>query len=214
MFDTVSIVSCDRVPSYIEDTITTIPENFDIEIFYQGDSSKFKPSRGSVIEVDKISDSVSWNAQFNYATTLLNSKDKFIIEDDIIFSKRFNEFASVLFPVINDYNNAEHIKSFAVSFYSCYNWPSVGAVNIIDYPLNSFYGTQALIYSEYFAKNFGQFILDHIGNEPYDLAMKSWMSSDFIGNRLFTTSSSLVQHIGMQTTGLGNGHQCPNFVDD
>ncbi len=212
MIDTVTIVSCDRQPSYLKQTVESIPENFNIEIFYQGDSRDLNLDKCKIIEIDYVSDDVYTNAQYNYYNALLRSKDKFIIEDDVIFSSRFNEFASILFPILENFYNEEDTKTFAIALYSCYDWGTTGDIFYIEYPVERFYGLQSMIYSKNFAENFGEHIKNNLGVEPHDFAIKTWINSSDEKPNLLASPHSLVQHIGEVSTGLGYCHKAGNFV--
>lgn len=212
MIDTISIMSCDRDPSYLNDTISSIPSNFNIELFYQGDISKLKFDNIKIFQIRFVDDRslVHRNSQFNYASILLRTKCGFIVEDDIFFSQNFNTHIENIYESLR---NRELIETseYAVALYSCYNWGRED-VDLIDYPSDGFYGTQAMIYSLKTAREFGHFLMGRIGKEPYDLALKSFLSEN-PGTSLFASTRSLVQHIGQSTSGLGFFHQAPNFVN-
>jgi hypothetical protein len=206
---TITILTCDRQPSYLSDTVATIPEDYTIQYIAQGQI--IQPRAGDLVPVDKKykqDETRHRDSQYNYARALLNTKSGLIIEDDVKLSRYFNE---ALIEVINDIPT----ERYAVALYSCYNWGQHNEYETIaKYPIDMFYGTQAMLYDLETAKEFGTYLLDNIGKEPYDLALKTFIKTVNPEVVLYATKLSLVQHIGDVSTGLGHGHQCFNFLDD
>jgi hypothetical protein len=206
---TITILTCDRQPSYLLDTVATIPEDYTIQYIAQGQI--IQPRAGDLVPVDKKykqDETRHRDSQYNYARALLNTKSGLIIEDDVKLSRYFNE---ALIEVINDIPT----ERYAVALYSCYNWGQHNEYETIaKYPIDMFYGTQAMLYDLETAKEFGTYLLDNIGKEPYDLALKTFIKTVNPEVVLYATKLSLVQHIGDVSTGLGHGHQCFNFLDD
>jgi hypothetical protein len=204
-------MSCSRSPSYLERTLESIPSDFDIEIFYQGDSAELSHLNVKVIEVSSpyAKDDVQRNAQFNYATILLNSKECLIIEDDVFFSSNFKHHIDLLKNQINFLNT-----KYAIALYSCYTWTLVNEdeVKLCEYPMESFYGTQAMLYDIEMARNFGEHLMNNIGLEAYDMALKTFINISNNQVKLFASTRSLVQHIGEKTSGLGHFHQTSNYI--
>ena len=207
MVDTISIMSCDRDPSYLSKTVESIPEFFNIEVFYQGDPSDIQSDRYKIIQVDRPYTDVQRNAQYNYSYILKNSKNSFIIEDDVNFSQTFlQDFQLVL-------SELQPFSKYAVAIYSCYTWTknTNNHIRLTNYPLRDFYGTQAMLYDHETSKNFGEFLYNNIGLEPYDMALKSYINLFDKEVKLLASTRSLVQHIGEQTTGLGFFHQSATY---
>jgi len=206
---TITILTCDRQPSYLADTVATIPEDYAIQYVAQGQI--VQPRAGNLIPVDKKykqDETRHRDSQYNYARALLTTKDGLIIEDDVKLSRYFDK---ALNEVIRNIPTAR----YAVALYSCYNWTQDNFNEVIaKYPINMFYGTQAMLYDIETAREFGAYLLENIGREPYDLALKTFIKTVNPEVVLYASKLSLVQHIGDISTGLGNGHQCFNFVDD
>lgn len=206
---TITILTCDRQPSYLADTVATIPEDYAIQYVAQGQI--VQPRAGNLIPVDKKykqDETRHRDSQYNYARALLTTKDGLIIEDDVKLSRYFDK---ALNEVIRNIPTAR----YAVALYSCYNWTQDNFNEVIaKYPINMFYGTQAMLYDIETAREFGAYLLENIGREPYDLALKTFIKTVNPEVVLYASKLSLVQHIGDVSTGLGNGHQCFNFVDD
>lgn len=206
---TITILTCDRQPSYLTDTVATIPEDYAIQYVAQGQI--VQPRVGDLVPVDKKYKqdlTRHRDSQYNYARALFNTKDGLIIEDDVKLSKYFDK---ALDEVIKNIP----IERYAVALYSCYNWTQYNKYETIaEYPIDMFYGTQAMLYDLETAREFGAYLLDNIGKEPYDLALKTFIKIVNPEVVLYASKLSLVQHIGDVSTGLGNGHQCFNFLDN
>ena len=205
---TITILTCDRQPSYLSDTVATIPEQYAIQYISQG--AILPPRRGVIVEVDKRYQSDPTrhrDSQFNYANALLQTVDGLIIEDDVKLCKNFNlELQERLAEIPT--------KRYAIALYSCYNWEHSDYDKIAKYPVDMFYGTQAMVFDLDTAREFGTYLLENIGKEPYDLALKTFIKTVNPEVVLYASKMSLVQHIGDISTGLGNGHQAFNFIDD
>jgi hypothetical protein len=206
---TITILTCDRQPSYLADTVATIPEEYAIQYISQG--AILPPRSGVVVEVDKRYQSDPTrhrDSQFNYANALLHTVDGLIIEDDVKLCKNFNwELEQRLAEIPT--------KRYVIALYSCYNWNLYFKYNeIAEYPVDMFYGTQAMVFDTETAKEFGTYLLDNIGREPYDLALKTFIKTVNPEVGLYASKLSLVQHIGDVSTGLGHQHQTFNFIDD
>lgn len=212
---TVTIVSCAREPSYLAETLRgfTDPE-IEVEIFYQSKEhpgeipalqEQYAFSIPRVYLTEKMYDKAQLNGQYNYAETLLNTKDGLILEDDVQVSKNFVSYLKEIERLIPD-------ERSIVTLYSRKQWRDSGKLELIKLAPSHFRNTQAMFYPVPVARAFGQHILDHFGTEPYDHAVGTFCRLN--GVKLFAASYSLVQHIGRVTTGLGYHHQSKNFADD
>lgn len=206
---TITILTCDRQPSYLADTVATIPEDYVIQYVAQGQI--VQPRAGDLISVDKKykqDETRHRDSQYNYARALFNTKDGLIIEDDVKLSRHFDKALDEIIKNIPT-------PRYAVALYSCYNWTQDNFNEVIaKYPIDMFYGTQAMLYDIETAREFGAYLLENIGKEPYDLALKTFIKTVNPKVVLYASKLSLVQHMGDVSTGLGNGHQCFNFLDD
>jgi hypothetical protein len=206
---TITILTCDRQPSYLSDTVATIPQDYDIQYVSQGQI--VRPRAGDLIPVDKKykqDETRHRDSQYNYSIALINTKDGLIIEDDVKLSKNFNQY---LDKVKSDIPTPR----YAVALYSCYQWTQINNNLVIaEYPIDMFYGTQAMLYDLETAARFGRYLMKNIGKEPYDLALKTYIKEYDPEVTLYASKASLVQHTGDISTGLGNGHTAYNFIDD
>jgi hypothetical protein len=205
----ITILTCDRQPSYLADTVATIPEEYTIQYIAQGQI--VQPRAGDLVPVDKKyrqDPTRHRDSQYNYARALLNTKDGLIIEDDVKLCRNFDIQLEQRLAEIST-------ERYVIALYSCYNWGGYSDYDkITKYPVDMFYGTQAMVFDLQTAKEFGAYLLDNIGREPYDLALKTFIKTINPEVVLYVSKMSLVQHIGDISTGLGNGHQCFNFIDE
>jgi hypothetical protein len=205
----ITILTCDRQPSYLADTVATIPEEYVIQYIAQGQI--VQPRAGDLVPVDKKykqDPTRHRDSQYNYSIALRQTVDGLIIEDDVKLCKNFNFELEQRLAEIDT-------ERYVMALYSCYNWEGYSDYDkIAKYPVDMFYGTQAMVFDIETAKEFGAYLLDNIGREPYDLALKTFIKTVNPEVILYASKMSLVQHIGDISTGLGNGHQCFNFIDD
>jgi hypothetical protein len=205
---TITILTCDRQPSYLADTVATISEEYHIQYVSQGQI--VQPRAGDLVPVDKKykqDPTRHRDSQYNYSVALRQTVDGLIIEDDVKLCRNFGiELKQRLAEIPT--------KRYAFALYSCYNWEGYSDYNkIAKYPVDMFYGTQAMVFDIETARGFGTYLLDNIGREPYDLALKTYIKEVDPEVVLYVSKMSLVQHIGDISTGLGSGHQCFNFID-
>ncbi|GIV33792.1 MAG: hypothetical protein KatS3mg031_1327 [Chitinophagales bacterium] len=214
-YKTISIVSCAREPSYLADTLRSIEEpGIEVEIFYQSKDGgqdipalrqEYNCAIPRVYLTEKMYDEVQLNGQYNYAETLLNTKDGLILEDDVQVSKKFMQYLREVEKLIPD-------EKSIVTLYSIKKWNDSNKFELIKLASSHFRHTQAMLYPVPVARAFGQHILDHFGAEPYDNALRTFCRLH--GTKIYAVNYSLVQHIGKVTTGLGYHHQSRNFADD
>jgi len=198
----VSIMTCEDRTQYLGSTIDQLDQQgIKYDIYYQG-----KAHKKGTIKVTKPYDSVQLNAQYNYAMILINSRNDIIIEDDVQIC---NNFKVRCMDYLEPYQ-AQNSR-YAIAMYSCYNWNN-SLTLLTEYPLMDFYGTQAMMYDQETRIGFGQYLLEHLGEQPYDLALKIYLEKT--NTPLLATKHSLVQHMGVKTTGLGHHHQAFNFIDN
>jgi len=206
---TITILTCDRQPSYLADTVVTIPEDYHIQYVSQGQIAQ--PRAGDLVPVDKKykqDETRHRDSQYNYSVALRQTVDGLIIEDDVKLSRKFDQY-------LNKVKSDIPTTRYALALYSCYNWNHIpNGLTIAEYPIDSFYGTQAMLYDIETARGFGEYLAQNIGKEPYDLALKTYIKEVDPEVVLYATKLSLVQHIGDISTGLGNGHKAFNFVDN
>ena len=223
--ETITIMTCDRQPSYLSQTLETLPPDFPVELFFQTDSESDINFNGRVVKVDKPykNDATPFrNSQYNYAKTLIGSTSGLIIEDDVRFGKKFGPYLGKIKESIV----TNKLERYAIALYSWRNWeynyklgrhgenPSAPVHPLVTYPIDWFWCTQGMLYDLETARKFGEYLLDNIGKEAYDVALRTYIRNVAPSTRLLAATYSLVQHIGVVTTGLGiQFHSTDNFID-
>ena len=201
---TITICAVDREPSYLNQTTTWISENSILKprvvmqgVMWNGRITTIKPF-----------DDVQHNARYNYAHALIASEG-LVLEDDVQICRYFDKHLLEVQNLVKE----RGLDRYIVALYSCYSWGKTD-LKVVDYPVERFYGTQAMLMDGQTAKELGRWILKrlHIESEPHDFAIKSYCKAT--GTPLLASSYSLVQHLGKVTTGLGKFHRCHNFIDD
>src|SRR5262249_38181312 len=76
------------------------------------------------------------------------------------------------------------------------------------YPARFFWGTQAVYYPADVRLEIAQYIEENRERRPGDLLLGEWCRAR---DCLFNTDGSLVQHVGMSSTGLGRYHRAWNY---
>lgn len=211
MSNVVTIMTSERPVSYLEQTVKSIPEGFEVEYVVQGEVKL--PKKGNVTKVHRpyaSDENRHRDATYNYAMAMLSTEDGLVIEDDVIFCKNFEKIYEALKKQLPE-------GKYAIALYSCYNWQLDSGKMLVDYPVDDFYGTQALLYDKETAIGFGEYLLhhlDYIGGELWDMALKRYIKEIDPDVKLYATRLSLVQHIGNKSSIDTTGHQASNFIDD
>lgn len=134
-----------------------------------------------------------------------------VCEDDIVFREGWIEKLCQSLDEMQE----NGVSNFVLSLYSANNHDNRSfrrGTFYSSYLASSFYGTQCVFYtaseipevSSLIWKNGVQDYLD-----PYDLILKQYCERK---QNLYVTRYSLVQHIGLKSTGLGgNHHRSPTF---
>jgi SAM-dependent methyltransferase len=205
---TVTILTCERTPSYLANTVSTIPKDYDIQYIIQGEVEV--PRAGEIVHTEKpyASDSNRHrDASYNYAQALLYTKEGLVVEDDVMFSSLFDFY-------IDDIIEAIPTERYAVALYSCYDWSDKHLYNgiLTDYPVHDFYGTQAVLFDIETAREFGNYLLQNIGRELWDFALKRFILEINPQVRLYASKNSMIQHIGNTSSISTDGHQAFNFI--
>ena len=208
---TITIYNCDREPSYLEDTLRTIPDGCSVEIIWQKEDVH-QPATDSRIKLvtPQPFKTIQHDTKLNYAMTLLYSTDGIIFEDDVIVSKNFPEHLKKVKSLIQT-------ERYIIALYAYRNWKPKGRFELVNYPFRSFFGLQAMMYDEFTKKDLARWLLDGLvlEDEPHDFAVRTYSKEYDVP--LLALNYSLVQHIGYTSSGLGGldfHHQSPNFVDD
>lgn len=140
----------------------------------------------------------------NYSRILLHHG--LIFEDDLLFCRDWDVW---LAESLDECRRRRPDGRFVLALYSCYHWQENALV--VDYPIDSFYGSQGVYYAPSVRTPYHLHLLKNFGREPTDLLLKSFCREHEVS--LFACARSLVQHVGFQSTGLGDFHRTANFRD-
>lgn len=153
---------------------------------------------------------------YNYARCLAPPPEErrglLVCEDDVVFQ---DGFFAALKATIAEIESARGAAPFILALYSCYDFrePAAprGARLYAAYDARFFFGTQCMYYSGAVLPDLAALMFREgfeKGTAPSDLLVKQYCLGK---EMLFASRSSLVQHIGKTTTGLGKFHSSPTF---
>jgi hypothetical protein len=172
------------------------------------------PMMWSWIKNNALRHRATWNYYRCLNEPMGGTRGTLLIEDDIRFAQGWQARLLATLDALEDHAGDQ----FALSLYC----PSRLALEgyqrgelFVEYPLDQFYGTQAMYYTAQTRAGFKAFLKKHglIHNAaPYDILLRHYVAQE--GFPLFMTSPSLVQHMGKQSTGLGAWYESPSFVED
>lgn len=147
-----------------------------------------------------------WRA-LKYASMHQTASYSIILEDDVLPSMHWLRVLDKILGAL------EHKcgNRFLLSLYRPGMRPpnrQPARLGYCEYPPKRFYGSQAMCYPSGVIAEVSRFLAKHGVDsyiEPYDILLGRWVQE--AGLRLFSTVPSLVQHIGITSTGLGAFHQ-------
>jgi hypothetical protein len=153
-------------------------------------------------------------AAWNYWRCLrhgLGNRYLLVLEDDVRCANGWEERLVLTVLTI-----AAIFPDFVLSLYFPYPRQSVGGACYLPYPKKEFYGTQAILFAGRALPEFTAHLHEHgvrSCTAPYDLLLQDYVLRRDVP--LFASAPSLVQHIGVVTTGLSaQFHTTPWFVED
>lgn len=134
-----------------------------------------------------------------------------VCEDDLVFRAGW---MGMLLECLDEMQGAG-IGDFLLTAYSAGDHEA-GALRrgrfYSSYVAGGFFGTQAMIFPRSEVTPVRELVWEHgvvAAEEPYDLLIKRRAVAK---QHLYTTRHSLVQHVGLRSTGLGGGHTSPSFA--
>jgi CheY-like chemotaxis protein len=141
-----------------------------------------------------------------------------ICEDDVIFR---DGFVGMLTAAVNELEEKHQITEFLLDLYAPYGFrvdPSWTGRLCVKYDKRIFYGTQCMYYSRKVVERIAQEFYnngmdpDRLDPIPGDLLLGQYIEAH---NMLYGVVPSLVQHIGVCSTGLaGSFHHAPSFQEE
>ncbi len=165
--------------------------------------------RFSVVKWDKEVGPVRVSFSRNYIRALRHQagEDVVICEDDIDFSKHW---LARLLLAVREIPLAKYVLSlYTANDLSHESWRR--GKHHRAYAARYFWGTQAVYYPGCVRLEIAKYIEDNIERKPGDLLIGEWCAKH---ECLFMTQGSLVQHMGVETSGLGKFHSAWNFVGE
>ncbi len=221
------IVTCDREDNnYLAKTVCDLEEQKTYPLFIQHGSKtgkninaiKANANEDRYLKISPLPESITpefMNSDIrhrhnsNYAAAFLlgdMSKDALILEDDVHPCRNLQEQMKALYWLIGQ----RKLDRYIVALYSCTQWP-LSAQNLNEYTIDKFFGLQAMLYSANLRQVFHDAHLEYRDEQPADYITRIVAKEQNLP--ILATTFSLFQHIGKQTTGLGDFHQTRNFLD-
>jgi hypothetical protein len=156
---------------------------------------------------------VGRRAAWNYWRCLgagANDLRRLIFEDDVIFAAGWEPRTARTIEAIEK----DH-RDYVISLY--YPYPlEESREGFIEYPCSKFYGTQGVLFGGRSSREFREYLYERGVKRwtlPYDLLLQHFTAE--AGVPLFATVPSLVQHIGVVSTGQSDHfHTTTCFVED
>ena len=135
----------------------------------------------------------------------------FVCEDDLTFR---DGWLGMLLQSLSEIE-ANGLEKFLLAAYSPrqHEEPALRRGQFYgSYIAHGFYGTQAMVYPRLEVPPVRDLLWEHgveVSEAPYDLLIQRRAVAE---QHLYTTRQSLVQHVGLRSTGLGGGHTSPTFL--
>ena len=154
----------------------------------------------------------SWNYWRCLSCNIIHNSGVAIFEDDIRVSRGWRQRLEETIKAIE----SRFEQNYVLALYSPSRREGYKEGLLFEnYEIQYFFGTQGMYFPEKTRVEYANYI-HKFGVKsyriPYDCLLKEYLASKDI--RLVSTTPSLVQHIGVKTTGLGgNFHQAPSFLD-
>jgi hypothetical protein len=213
----VIIVTCDRTPNYLRDTVIHLQSQRIDYIISHGSLSTNNLIQAGIKELSLLENvfdkdfekyTTRKKATLNYINSLKlassTKEDCVILEDDVLICNNFKENLDKIKKQIKE-------DKYILAIYFPYQ-TNIRELKPIDYKIDDFYGLQGMYYTNNITKLFADFLSKRIGIHPHDFLLKDFCKENNI--KLYGTTLSLVQHIGKVSTGLGHHHTVGNFLND
>ncbi|MCP4368493.1 MAG: hypothetical protein GY797_10350 [Deltaproteobacteria bacterium] len=200
----IRILTCDRTRksdkgvNYIHTTIVNFlsaggSNNNPVSLYVSHSETTFVDTYSDKFKIIPADSEVNGNQNFIRACTEPSSSELILVlEDDLEFSSDFVQKLTFWL----DRNN-QHLKNNLVTLYTPYieiNRCLDEGKDMWKYPIDAFYGTQALLGSRKLFQECGESIRG-VHGMLWDMAIKEWMKAT--GRGLVSTVPCFVQHIGV-----------------
>jgi len=172
------------------------------------------PNTWSWVKGRPLTQRASWNYYRCLTQGVTSESGRLILEDDVRFARGWQPRLSAILADLQE----RHGSGFVLAIYS--PWDIVlqehrGGRFYAEYPLGKFYGTQGVYYTAATRRGFAAYLKVHglVADEKgYDFLLRDYLYQ--AGLPLFAATPSLIQHIGVKSTGLGTWHNSQGFVED
>lgn len=218
------ITTCDRVPvNYLRETVSLLTDqgfspkiqngslsDNNIKSIFEEDVPKVTIHQLlEALEPAFMALDIRPRHNKNYAATFLlapENEDALILEDDVVPCQNLHK----QLEAVNWLITQRKLEKYIIALYSHAKWP-LSAQNLNEYPLERFFGLQAMLYSANIKELCNAYHLKYCNEQPADFITRIIAKENSIP--VFATTFSLFQHVGTVTTGLGNFHYAQNFLD-
>ncbi len=227
------ILTCDRTPNYLQQTVESL-QNGGLE-FMLSQGSKAHGNLSSIdtndvvvcplpaiMDPDFEGKDVRVKATLNYINALTvgftnngtKGQYRLVLEDDVIACGQIRQLLAMVLDAVlwaADKKPEPLPYSELVTLYCALDTTDKQPMGVMLWQLDQFHGTQAMLYHEPFAYELSEYMKEQIGKEPYDFIIRDFCKKKGLPG-MPTLTTSLFQHIGEVTTGLGYFHTSPNFI--
>lgn len=165
----------------------------------------------SWIKNNDVRHRATWNYHRCLTQCIAGERGSLILEDDVRFACGWRRRLALTLAALEGKFGSE----FVLSIYD--PWDCTPSENHLyaEYPREHFTGTQGIYYTSRVRQGFAKYLRTKgvIANKNhYDYLLRDYLIQEDLP--LFVTSPSLIQHMGINTTGLGIWHQAPGYIED
>lgn len=169
------------------------------------------PSAWSWIENNDVRHRATWNYYRCLSLYNAGTRGSLILEDDVKFAHGWRRRMELTLGALEN----RFGSGFVLTIYDPWDC-TLGEMKLYtEYPREHFTGTQGVYYPSKIRQGFAKYLRRRgvISNsDHYDYLLRDYLIQENIP--LFTTSPSLIQHMGRNTTGLGIWHEAPGYIED
>jgi hypothetical protein len=144
-----------------------------------------------------------------------------LLEDDTVFR---DGFLQILIETVQEIEQSIGQASYVLAGYYSYDFGNAPEIRrgrlFTAYPCEGFYGTQCMYYPRKILELLREYVSRYgigPGHRPSDMLVKKLgidlRDGEVGGEGIYACLRPLAQHIGTVTTGLGEFHQTPKFVE-
>lgn len=168
------------------------------------------PNTWAWIRNSNVFHRASWNYYRCLTQCAEGTRGTLIFEDDVRFAHGWQPRLGCTLVALEERYGA----NFVLALYAPFDIASHGRL-YAKYPRAKFFGTQGIYYTAKTRSGFAKYLKAHglaANEDGYDHLLRDYLLKADVP--LLATTPSLVQHVGIKTTGLGVWHEAPGFVED